>query len=55
MEMIQRREDDTFPLRDLPIWGIHMGDDSLVVLHDVTVAIDYSGCELTGHSFVPPG
>src|SRR5688572_25829193 len=31
-----------------------MADDPGVVLHNVAVAVDYSGCELTGHSFVPP-
>jgi hypothetical protein len=54
MEMIQRGENDAFSLRDLPIRGIHVGDDPGVVFDDVTVAIDDSGCELTGHSYIPP-
>jgi len=51
--MIQRGKDHAFSLRDLPIRGIHVGDDSRVVFDDVTVAIDYSSCELAGH-FIPP-
>ena len=43
-----------FRCGDLPIRGIHVGDDSRVVFHDVAVAIDYSGCELAGHSYIPP-
>src|SRR5262245_7556843 len=54
MEMIQRGKNHAFPLRDLPVRAIHVGDDRGVVLHDVAVAIDNSGCELTGHAYNPP-
>ena len=49
MKMIQRGNDHAFSLRDLPIRGIHMGDDPHVVFHDVAITIDDSSCELTGH------
>jgi hypothetical protein len=54
MEMIKRGKNNAFALRDLPVRAIHVGDDRGVVLHDVAVAIDNSGCELRGHAYNPP-
>jgi hypothetical protein len=52
--MIQRRKYNAFSLRDFPIRGIHVGDDSRVVFHDVPVAVDNSDCRLAAHAFIPP-
>ena len=50
MEMIQRWKDHAFPMRDLSIRRLHVGDDSRVVLHDVAIAVNNSSSELTAHS-----
>jgi hypothetical protein len=48
--MIQRWKNHAFALGDFAIGRIHVGDNSRVVFHDVAIAVDYSGCELTGHA-----